>query len=209
MAHSSPLPEISSAPGATEVVVTLTGAHGTGVPELAAGLRARLGTSVTIVVAAQADHHAREAASEAVYPPGPTATPAPITEASAASRPAVAALTLLTGLDLDCPPLARAEQEAADATLRAALAHAGTDYRVVYGKGEQRIAHALIAIKSIAKEADFARTTGLFDAKMSPEPPMAHRRRAAWSCEKCSDPECEHKLFTSLMGRSAGSDADA
>lgn len=128
-------------------------------------------------------------------------------EAPADSRRDSATLTLLTGLDLDCPPSARTDQEAADATLRAALARAGTDYRVVYGTGEQRIEHALRAIKSIAGEAYISSAKGLFDTKTGPEPPFAPPRRAAWSCEKCSDPECEHKLFTSLMERASGTEA--
>ena len=30
--------------------------------------------------------------------------------------------------------------------------------------------------------------------------PLAMRLRA-WDCEKCSDPECEHRLFTSLVAQ--------
>jgi hypothetical protein len=25
--------------------------------------------------------------------------------------------------------------------------------------------------------------------------------RWTWNCDKCSDPECEHRLFTALRGR--------
>lgn len=191
------------------MLVTLTGAPGTGVPELAAALRARLSPAVTLAVATLADYSAAEATSEAEGPPSPVPAPAAMPEAPAASWRALASLTLLTGLDLDSPPAAKAEQEAADATLRAALARTGTDYRVVYGAGEQRIAQALRAIKSIAGEACTSSATGLFDAKIRPEPPPAPARRVAWSCEKCSDPECEHKLFTSLVGRAAGTEAGA
>ncbi|WP_440108148.1 hypothetical protein [Acidovorax sp. BL-A-41-H1] len=206
LARHSPPPEISSLPGTAPAVVTITGAPGTGVAELAAALRARLGPAVTIALAAQADDSAAEPMPEAASVTGAAAAPVEMPEAVAASVHAVGTLTLLTGLDIHCPPFARAEQEAADAALRAALARAGTDFRVVYGTGEQRIAHALRAIKSIAGEACISSATGLFDAKMCPAPPFAQPRRAAWSCEKCSDPECEHKLFTSLMGRAAGTE---
>lgn len=32
-------------------------------------------------------------------------------------------------------------------------------------------------------------------------------RLHAWDCEKCSDPDCEHRLFSALSGRGAASGA--
>lgn len=82
-------------------------------------------------------------------------------------------LTLLMGLDL---PAAAADQQAADALLRADLQHLGIGYGVVYGQGEQRLRNALRLI--------------------TPEP--ASQPRWTQACEKCADPDCEHRLFTAL-----------
>lgn len=100
-------------------------------------------------------------------------------------------LTLVMGLDL--PWVADGVQrdpahprEAVDALLRELLARAGVSYRVVYGTGEDRLRNALAALPD-----------GL---ALRPAPP-AGRARWQWQCDKCSDPECEHRLFTSLTGR--------
>ena len=123
-----------------------------------------------------------------------------IVAATAAVHPA-ATLVLLMGLDLPCPARERPAQEAADARLRAALDGAGHAYKVVYGLGEQRIEHALNAIKNIAISAYPSSAIADFDAKNSAQT----TRLRAWDCEKCSDPECEHRLFTTLVGhRDAG-----
>lgn len=120
--------------------------------------------------------------------------------------PRSATLTLLMGLDLPCPAEERPAQEAVDTQLRATLAAAGTPYQVIYGQGERRIANALIAIKNIAASAYPSGARAIFDTKTALPPPNTRRLRA-WDCEKCSDPECEHRLFTSLVGlRSARSD---
>jgi nicotinamide riboside kinase len=99
-------------------------------------------------------------------------------------------LTLVTGLDL--PWVADGLQrdgphvrEPVDALVRAALQRGGVPYRVVYGQGPDRLAQALRAIKG----AD------------APEPARAQAGRPGWrwSCDKCSDPDCEHRLFTALL----------
>lgn len=92
--------------------------------------------------------------------------------------------TLLTGLDLpwvadglfrDGPQV----QAPIDAQVREVLAQAGVAFRVVYGQGEERLKNALAAIE------------GHPDGEIVP--------RRAWNCEKCSDPDCEHRLFTGLL----------
>jgi hypothetical protein len=110
-----------------------------------------------------------------------------------------ATLTLLMGLDLPCTEDQQAAREAADARLRAVLARSGTAYRVVYGQGERRIENALNAIKKVAINAYGTSARGTFDSDSSPR----SARLRAWNCEKCSDPECEHRLFTALTGRDA------
>jgi nicotinamide riboside kinase len=98
-------------------------------------------------------------------------------------------LTLVTGLDL--PWVADGLQregshvrEPADALVRRALAGAGVPYHVVYGQGEDRLQNALAALE---------KTMGAGPAS---DPLASAPQRWRWSCEKCSDPQCEHQLFT-------------
>ena len=117
--------------------------------------------------------------------------------ATAAEDCTGAALTLLMGLDLPCPPAQQPDRDAADARLRAALARAGLRYQVVYGQGERRIGNALNAIKNIATGAYPSSATGTFESNIGTR--TASLRD--WNCEKCSDPQCEHRLFTSLVAQ--------
>ncbi len=97
-------------------------------------------------------------------------------------------LTLLTGLDIPWVadglqrdgPQAR---EPVDALVREHLAKAGVPYRVVYGSGEDRVRNALAPVLELVGD----RPAGGDD-----------ETRWKWVCEKCSDPECEHRLFTGL-----------
>jgi nicotinamide riboside kinase len=92
--------------------------------------------------------------------------------------------TLVTGLDIawvadglqrDGPHV----REPVDALVREALEKGGVAYRVVYGTGPERLENALVAIGQLERE------------------PI--RPDWNWTCEKCSDPECEHRLFTRLL----------
>lgn len=96
-------------------------------------------------------------------------------------------VTMLTGLDVDwvADGLFRDGshvREPVDALVRDMLAKAAIPYRVVYGRGQDRLRNALAAI----------------DASLEPRPAV---RDWVWQCDKCSDPECEHRLFTKLMSR--------
>lgn len=95
-------------------------------------------------------------------------------------------LTLVTGLDL--PWVADGLQRdgphvrgPVDALVREALARAGVAYRVVYGTGEERTRNALAPVLALLGER-----------------PAEAGPRWAWVCDKCSDPDCEHRLFTGL-----------
>jgi len=99
-------------------------------------------------------------------------------------------LTLLTGLDI--PWIADGLQrdgsharEPVDALVRESLAKAGVPYRVVYGSGEDRVRNALAPVLELLGERPAA---------------TDDETRWKWVCEKCSDPECEHRLFTGLTG---------
>jgi hypothetical protein len=105
--------------------------------------------------------------------------------------------TLVTGLDL--PWVADGLQRdgphvrgPVDTLVRQALDRAGISYRVVYGQGHQRLNNALLALglpgedeaaRMVRESAQFAINQG----------------RTVWQCNECSDPECEHKLFTGLL----------
>ena len=111
-------------------------------------------------------------------------------------------LVLLAGLEFAAPspfldrPASALEpaQEAADQSIRAALAHGAVAYRVLYGTMAERLAHALHAIESLLAPV-----------------PIRPRQKAAsgnpqnqpwvWMCDKCSDPQCEHRLLTDLLAQ--------
>lgn len=102
--------------------------------------------------------------------------------------------TLLTGLDLAWSPdgLQRdaASRPQVDALVREHLQRAQLPYQVVYGQGAQRLRSALQALAASGLLPDEPRT----EADME----KAGGAGWVWSCEKCSDPACEHRLFTRL-----------
>lgn len=79
-----------------------------------------------------------------------------------------------------------------DSALRKQLHALGLPYRVIYGAGPNRLANALLALGLPAPDAGAqqAREQAQFDL---------NRGRTPWSCDTCSDPDCEHKLFTGLL----------
>ena len=122
-------------------------------------------------------------------------------------------ITLLTGLDLQwmADGLQRDgphTQEVADSLLRELLGRASLGYQVVYGTGHARLENALHAInatteiteinatQAIANYANGTRARALFTSQKQENP--AKTAVWTWPCDKCSDPECEHRLFTRL-----------
>ena len=93
---------------------------------------------------------------------------------------------LLTGLDL-IPANETAAAE--DARIRARLQAAGQRYQVVYGAGADRLRCAVRALAA----------AGVLPGAIVPGNEKGGASRA-WitNCEKCSDPDCEHRLFTRL-----------
>ncbi|ART48950.1 hypothetical protein [Acidovorax carolinensis] len=165
---------------AQQQTIAVLGAPGTGAAELAEAINCRLtDSSMTAQAIAVADD---------------AQLPAPIRHTLHS-----AAIALLMGLDTPCPAPEQARREAFDAQLRTMLANASVRYLVVYGQGPRRTENALKAIMSIAPSAIVESAPDLLDQK-----PM---RLRAWDCEKCSDPECEHRLFSALTGRGAESGA--
>ncbi|MGA0569224.1 hypothetical protein ACO2Q9_00740 [Variovorax sp. VNK109] len=92
------------------------------------------------------------------------------------------ALHLLMGLDLGNAQAG----EKADVDLRSQLASAGIAYRVIYGRGPARLTNALRAVEE-----------RLNPDRQDPSSTVPW----VWTCEKCSDPACEHRLFSRLTNR--------
>jgi len=116
--------------------------------------------------------------------------------ADALAAQARCAITLLTALDIPwiADPLRDGDhaREPTDALVRAALAGAGLSFAVVHGTGSERLSNAWNAINSIAGSEGRARARSRLESKPA---------SWSWPCEKCSDPECEHRLFSDLIGR--------
>ena len=100
--------------------------------------------------------------------------------------------TLVTGLDVAWTPdgLQReaASREHVDTLLREHLQRAGVAYDVVYGQGPQRLRSAVQALMARGVLPQATREPG----------EGAGAASWVWSCDKCSDPACEHRLFTKL-----------
>ena len=104
------------------------------------------------------------------------------------------ALNLLMGLDLPWTPdgLFRdspAVRDATDTLLRRELNAACLPYQTIYGQQDARLQQALRAVgRWLSRDllpADQALTEG----------------RTPWRCDNCSDPDCERRLFTDLVGK--------
>jgi len=108
--------------------------------------------------------------------------------------------TLLMGLDL--PWVEDGIQrdgshmrEPVDSALRTALALSGTPFKVIYGSDESRLQNALLCL-NLAHHKSSADNTAV---KVAETDKNRSRRLRNWVCERCSDPECEHRLFKALM----------
>jgi hypothetical protein len=106
-------------------------------------------------------------------------------------------ITLVTGLDL--PWVADGLQRdgphvrgPVDTLVRQALERSGMAYRVVYGQGPRRLNNALLALGLEGEDAcaQHLREQGQF---------AINQGRSVWQCNDCSDPGCEHQLFTRLL----------
>ena len=105
-------------------------------------------------------------------------------------------LTLLTGLDLPWVPdgLFRdspAVREATDALLRRRLGEAGIAFQTLYGPHEARLQQALRAVGNA------------LGRPLQPVDERWEQGSGRWSCESCSDPDCEHRLFSALVAARA------
>jgi nicotinamide riboside kinase len=112
-------------------------------------------------------------------------------------------ITLVTGLDL--PWVADGLQRdgpqvrgPVDTLVRQALERSGMAYRVVYGQGPRRLNNALLALGLAGEDAcaQHIREHGQY---------AINQGRSVWQCNDCSDPGCEHQLFTRLLKQRSAS----
>lgn len=114
-------------------------------------------------------------------------------------------LVLLTGLQDGVSPSSHKAsqtpgcpqaQQMADAAIRATLSSAKISYRVLYGCDEERLAQACAALQSLLPAVKAPAQPGLIRAHKKPTPWV-------WPCEKCSDPQYENRLLTTLLAQRA------
>ncbi|QNP48089.1 hypothetical protein [Diaphorobacter aerolatus] len=88
---------------------------------------------------------------------------------------------------------------ASELQLRNALAEAAMGYQVLYGSSlADCVASAANAVALTAKAVLPSIDRACFVVSDTGKP--LHPRMRSWNCEKCSDPDCEHRLFTDLLG---------
>jgi hypothetical protein len=95
-------------------------------------------------------------------------------------------ITLVMGLNMPFDNEAMCE----DALIRSTLNRCGINYHMVYGAGESRLQNALRCFDPV---------------RFEPETQTSVQQLRKWqikTCERCSDPECEHRLFTDLLKQS-------
>lgn len=103
-------------------------------------------------------------------------------------------LTLLMGLDFTSQandPLSEgtASRAAMDAVLRRELQAASIPFQTVYGPVDARLQHAL-------------RSVGVsLGRPLVAHDPLLEHGTGRWTCENCSDPDCERRLFSGLVSR--------
>lgn len=101
-------------------------------------------------------------------------------------------LHLLMGLDLPWVPdglfrdgpVVRART---DEALRHQLQTAGIPFHTVYGLGPARLQTALRIVEQV------------LHIRLTAKDPVMDNAAATWSCERCSDPDCERRLFSRLI----------
>ena len=170
------------------MAIHLVGAPHSGVHELLEALTAELGV-----------HTAQLHPLMQALPSADSALPA----SPEASLPPLTPITLLTGLDWPCPPAEQENREQCDAELRRQLQASSTPYRVVYGSTARRLTTALAAAQALqapTQSTALSLTRALIGSAdgRDEDDDQGPLKMRSWGCEKCSDPVCEHRLFTSL-----------
>jgi energy-coupling factor transporter ATP-binding protein EcfA2 len=112
-----------------------------------------------------------------------------IADIAAAQAPAnQQTLRLLMGLQAPDPM-----EEQADQSIRAALMLSKAAFQVLYGSADEKLSQALSIVEGHLPQTR-RRTQSGADSAHKPW---------VWACDKCSDPQCEHKLLTDLLQKRA------
>jgi hypothetical protein len=122
--------------------------------------------------------------------------PAKIAIATPINEPFEADLIFLMGLQGT-----RAEDVAADRLWREMLAREKLAHQVLYGTQGERLAQALDVIRNDILDAPDIQTL----PNIRPDQQTTSGRLWLWNCDKCSDPQCEHRLLTGLLASRAAS----
>ncbi|QIL81285.1 hypothetical protein G7047_16225 [Diaphorobacter sp. HDW4A] len=87
---------------------------------------------------------------------------------------------------------------ASELHLRSALIQAGVSFQVLYGAAmAEQVRNTANALALTAKAILPSSERACFVVNDTTKP--INPRMRSWNCEKCSDPECEHKLFAGLL----------
>jgi nicotinamide riboside kinase len=113
-------------------------------------------------------------------------------------------LTLLSGLDMPWLPDGIQRDGAhvrgpVDALLRRLLESDSIAFEVIYGQGPKRLKNALQALKRQDSRRSDATQFIAHNAYSIRDTGSKRSKNWQWNCEKCSDPQCEHRLFRSLQ----------
>ena len=118
-------------------------------------------------------------------------------------------LTLVMGLDIAWVPdgLQRDGahvREPIDNMIRQALQKAQVPFKVIYGKDENRLSAALMAIREGLGHLNegLANKLAAFQAAQTLRTDSQYglnKGKTAWRCDLCSDADCEHRLFSDLL----------
>lgn len=87
--------------------------------------------------------------------------------------------------------------ELEDMQLRARLAKSGKAFHVLYGNKEARLQTAQSLLNLLS--ATLLVANNAYSLTASSTIVAEHQENWRWNCDKCSDPDCEHRLFTGLM----------
>ncbi len=85
----------------------------------------------------------------------------------------------------------------ADIALRQLLDHHKLPYQVLYGASVECLLQAMGLIRKRLQNAQYS-------GALKETPPESHAESTrpcvwVWVCDKCSDPQCEHRLLTGLL----------
>jgi len=118
-------------------------------------------------------------------------------------------LTLVMGLDIAwvADGLQRDGahvREPIDNLIRQALQKAQLPFKVIYGKDDNRLAAALLAIRESLGHltANLTHQLGSLEAAQTLRTESQYglnKGKTAWRCDLCSDADCEHRLFSDLL----------